>query len=401
MSQKVFTLIEVVLLGGLVVFVMYIGGAFKGRDPAPTLQPTATPLPVKTAKPAPTLTATSDHPAETTIPSPTPTTPAITQPAGLIAFESNRDGNSEIYVVDAGNAFPINLTDNPAEDYAPLWSPDGSRLAFFSTRTGWLEIYAMNADGSNLKQLTKTKGTNTAYSYPLSWSPDGERILALRGRVWQVGQQPRPGSLDLIRANGSGATTLYQNKDTYVWQPSWSPDGNYVALIMAGPLQESQLYLGRPEETPFSLNRFTSNSCYNYTWSPDSKLTCYAGDRLAIVNPDGTGGQSLISFTSSYPTAILWLPTGDFMLYVASNFNAPKLKVYVVNDDGSDRREVLLDAEMMEGSALSLSPDGQWLAYNSKADDQANIYIVNVYDTYQHAQLTINAGDNLSPQWQP
>jgi Tol biopolymer transport system component len=71
-----------------------------------------------------------------------------------IVFTSNRDGNYEIYVMDADGSNQQRLTDNPARDSHPSWSPDGSRIAFHSNRDGNMEIYMMDADGSNQQRLT-------------------------------------------------------------------------------------------------------------------------------------------------------------------------------------------------------------------------------------------------------
>jgi hypothetical protein len=94
--------------------------------------------------------------------------------AGRIAFASNRDGNWEIYVMNADGSGQINLTNNPADDGVPSWSPDGRRIAFVSNRDGNLEIYVMNADGSSgqINRLTN----NPADDVVPSWSPDGRRI---------------------------------------------------------------------------------------------------------------------------------------------------------------------------------------------------------------------------------
>src|SRR5437016_4483694 len=67
---------------------------------------------------------------------------------GRIAFVSNRDGNNEIYVMDANGSGVTRLTNNAAGDSGPAWSPDGTQIAFSSSRDGNAEIYAMNADGS-------------------------------------------------------------------------------------------------------------------------------------------------------------------------------------------------------------------------------------------------------------
>ncbi len=73
---------------------------------------------------------------------------------GRIAFESNRDGNLEIYSMNADGSDQVNLTDDPAEDTDPVWSPDGSRIAFVKASEGHRNIYVMNADGSGQTNLT-------------------------------------------------------------------------------------------------------------------------------------------------------------------------------------------------------------------------------------------------------
>ena len=72
---------------------------------------------------------------------------ADVQVGAQIAFTSYRDGNAEIYVMDADGSNLRNLTRNPALDWEPAWSPDGGRIAFTSGRDGNLEIYVMDANG--------------------------------------------------------------------------------------------------------------------------------------------------------------------------------------------------------------------------------------------------------------
>ncbi len=68
----------------------------------------------------------------------------------LIAFETQRDGNREIYVMKPDGSDGINVTNNAAPDGDAAWSPDGSKIAFASTRDGNTEIYVMDVDGSNV-----------------------------------------------------------------------------------------------------------------------------------------------------------------------------------------------------------------------------------------------------------
>ena len=75
---------------------------------------------------------------------------------GKIAFETNRDGNFEIYSMNPDGSGQTNLTNNPADDTIPAWSPDGTKIAFTSFRDGNPEIYSMNADGSGQTRLTNS-----------------------------------------------------------------------------------------------------------------------------------------------------------------------------------------------------------------------------------------------------
>jgi Tol biopolymer transport system component len=90
----------------------------------------------------------------------------------MIAFTSQRDGNSEIYVMNADGTDQRRLTHAAGDDYSPDWSPDGRKIAFVSERDGNDEIYGMNADGSEQRRLTSSR----AHDYPPAWSPDGRKI---------------------------------------------------------------------------------------------------------------------------------------------------------------------------------------------------------------------------------
>jgi TolB protein len=129
-----------------------------GAVPTPTLAP-ITEAPIATE-----VVSTTTEIAPTNTPEPTATQVVLGVVAGTIAFVSNRDGNYEIYVMNGDGSELKNLTNNPAddggEDYGPAWSPDGKRILFSSNRDGNAEIYVMNADGSGLINLTNAMASD-------------------------------------------------------------------------------------------------------------------------------------------------------------------------------------------------------------------------------------------------
>ena len=127
----------------------------------------------------------TNHPAEDR-------SPAWSPDGRQIAFNSNRDGNTEIYVMNADGTNPINLTNHPAEDRGPAWSPDGMQIAFSTDRdrnddgTKNAEIYVMNTDGTNLINLTNhpavDRGPSWGSVHPLDVASNG-KLVTLWGKV--------------------------------------------------------------------------------------------------------------------------------------------------------------------------------------------------------------------------
>ena len=145
-----------------------------------------------------------------------------------IAFASDRDGNWEIYVMDVNGGNPRNLTNDPSDDRDPSWSPDGKRIVFFSNRDGHVidgrptsEIYVMDADGGNPQNLTNDRNDDR---FP-SWSPDGKRIAFVSDRDGP----PRYFDIYVMDADGGNLQRLTSDpRDDR--NPSWSPDGERIVF---------------------------------------------------------------------------------------------------------------------------------------------------------------------------
>ena len=126
---------------------------------------------------------------------------------------------TEIYAMKVDGSGLTRLTFGTASAWDPDWSPDGSRIAFVSDRSGTSEIHVMNADGSGVKQLTNIQGALAP-----AWSPDGRRIaFTLAGNIIYV-----------MNADGSGLSRL-SDPNASDHDPAWSPDG---AKIVFGTYRE-------------------------------------------------------------------------------------------------------------------------------------------------------------------
>lgn len=93
--------------------------------------------------------------------------PTLSPDGTKIAFVTNRDGNIEVYVMDADGSNLQRITDNGADDSDPTWSPDGRWIAFASDRDGDFEIFIVQADGTGLRQVTDNSANDSAPT----WSP--------------------------------------------------------------------------------------------------------------------------------------------------------------------------------------------------------------------------------------
>jgi len=133
--------------------------------------------------------------------------------------------NYEVYVINADGNGLKKLTDHPADDWPPVWSPDGKQIAFTTSRDGFTEIYVMNADGSGLTRLTN----HPAHDNSPAWSPDGRQIAFMSYRDGDP-----YGEIYLMNADGSDLKNLTNNPANDDG-PVWSPDGKQIAFSSGLP----------------------------------------------------------------------------------------------------------------------------------------------------------------------
>jgi Tol biopolymer transport system component len=148
--------------------------------------------------------------------------PAWSPDGTKIAFASTRDGNPEIYVMDPNGLNVVRLTNNPADDAQPAWSPDGSKIAFASNRDGNDEIYVMAANGTGQTNLTNSPGSDLVPA----WSPDGTKIAFQSDRETNY-------AIWVMNADGSNPVRL-TDPSAPAGAPAWSPDGTRIVYEQGG-----------------------------------------------------------------------------------------------------------------------------------------------------------------------
>jgi len=199
-------------------------------------------------------------------------------PNGSLAFDSNRDGDYDIYLLSPDGR-TLTYFDSFGTDIDPAYSPDGHRIAFSSDRIGPRDIWVMNEDGTGLRAAT----SNGHDSHP-AWSPDGSRIAFTRQdanglNIWVVG------------ADGSGLTQLSHNHNDGA--PSWSPDGRSIAFDSAASAVKVMNADGSAVRTITQGGEpvWTLGGTRIVYVHIDAKAT-YA-DRLWAVSPDGSNNGPL------------------------------------------------------------------------------------------------------------
>ena len=260
---------------------------------------------------------------------------------GPIVFTSFRDGNPEIYVMDADGRNQENLTNHPAHDREPHWSPDGTKIAFVSSRDGGgSQIHVMNADGNYVIKLTdgqRTKGRPV-------WSPDGGKIA--------FSVEGREGHIAVMDADGRNRMKL----EDRARRPSWSPDGREIAFVSSRDGGDEIYVIGVDGK---ERKRVTRNLApkRNPAFSPDGRRIAYEDGHdglffhIYVVDADG-GNRMKLEDKAMYPS---WSPDGGAIAYFVTDGIWPvnlRATIHLMTSDGRYIRQ-LSDGR----NTIDLEPD--------------------------------------------
>ena len=407
---------------GLLVLLVWANASIIGA--APASQGTV-PLP-----PTPTITAT-------------PALAPLLAPSGAcclpgVAFQSNRDGNLEIYVMSYDGSHLTRVTLNPATDMRPGPSADGTKIAFASTRDDpdpttcgqpgkpscVIHIYSMNVDGTGLTRLTDGSfQDNTPF-----WSNGGTTIAFVSNRndpdPKTCGQQGKPDcvlNVYVMNANGTGITRLTTNPasspNASNFDPNWSPDDTQI-VFTSNRDGNDELYAVNFNGT--GLVRLTNNAAKDGhgAWSPDGSRLVFESNRdgkfqLYVTGADGTGTTRLTNIAADDVHPI-WLPGCSDRIVFASNRDGAAFRIFSIDPDGTNITRLTSapqsgpaqdDYPAWSGLPASISVTGPCcvpgVAFHSLRDGpNEEIYIMRA-DGSRQTRLTFNTARDMNPAPSP
>jgi uncharacterized repeat protein (TIGR01451 family) len=243
-----------------------------------------------------------------------------------LAYASQRDGNWEIYEWNSFGISPVNASRHPFDDFAPKWSPDGTKIVFDATVAGNDDIYVMNADGSGLKRLTYT----AAVDENASWSPDGTHIVFDSNRD--------QGFYEIYRMNadGSGVTRLTDVGSDLM--PAYSPDGSKIAFTTNRDGNWEIYSMNADGSQPTDLTNNPADDFYPPSWSPDGTKIAFSTNRdgnweIYTMNTDGSA-QTNLTHDAAKDIEPAWSPDGSQIAFTSDRVGG-QLDVYLLAANGS------------------------------------------------------------------
>jgi Tol biopolymer transport system component len=272
-----------------------------------------------------------------------PTDPTGDGGSGRLVFIRSGNGLRDVYAIDASSKHLTQLTESFALDDWAAWSPDTVKILFMSDRipdttvTARFQIYVMNADGSNVGQLTFPDPArdstghliDTTSNFHPAWSPDRTKIAFASTR------DTNP-EIYVMDPNGSNVVRLTHDAADDA-QPAWSPDGSKIVFASTRD-GNAEIYVMNADGT--GLVNLTHNGATDLTpaWSPDGAKIAFQSNRQTdfavwVMNADGTNPVRLTE-PSPPSGAPDWSPDGTRIAYEQNG------DIWIMNVDGTGKTRI-------------------------------------------------------------
>lgn len=259
-----------------------------------------------------------------------------------IAFSSNRNGHSDIYVMNPNGRAPVRLTDHPGGELRPVWSPTGEHILFRSDRDGEWDLYIMKADGTNVQKVFEDIASRSSPS----WDPNGKRIAYSQNETVYI-------------ATRDGKNVEVMTKGIY---PHWSPNGKWIAFILEPPGEGGKFGIG-----VFDIRTRTRKMVLENPRRPFIKAVRWSSDNSKL--------------------AFSWFNPEMFHLQT----------IYTMNRDGSELQRITKPARSFWADRPAWSPHGDELLYQQSGNGKSHIFKTRLRS--RNAKQLTKEGRNYLGDW--
>ena len=263
--------------------------------------------------------------------------PSVSPDGSKIAFLSDRDGATDVFVIAGDGTSEARVTNTVESEGQPGWSGDGKGLWFTVFTNDASRIYSVGLDGRNQRLLGTVPGR------ALRMSPDGKRILYWTG-TWTAMK------MFVSNLDGSGARQLTDGSGV-VWGARWSPDGKQVAFADKDAKGDLHIFvISADGSSRRQVSRLEASDLNEQmpSWSADgSKLAVQAGARgqpahIWIVEVSTGAGQKLAPHEAYQDEVPAWFPDGRRIAFQSDRTG--RMEIWVMNADGTGQRQVTKEA---------------------------------------------------------
>ncbi len=294
-----------------------------------------------------------------------------------ISYASDKSGDFNIYLMDTTSENGRLLTNHPAHDREPTWSPDGRFLAYSSNRDGDRKIYVMDVRTGEHQRLTDRHEVERAPA----WSPDGKWIAFVSGNdVIRLGEWEIKLTNHIYKSDINGENLVQLTDQGKNLKPAWSPDSEWIVFV-------------------------------SYHRGNDRK-------GLYVMDADGKRLRRLDDKAWQALDAILqgecaWSPNGKQIAFSMRVPRTDQVHLCTVDIDGKNFRQLTQDGPLENRKNVkespfpevrhpAWSPNGKWIAYvYSESFATANIFIIDARGNGLEKPVITDAGRDLSPTWVP
>ncbi len=312
-----------------------------------------------------------------------------------IVFVSETDGEGQLFLLDPDSGKATRLTEIPAREHAPRWSPDGGKVAFLSDESGAAGIFVYDRGDKAAYPLI----INAGVTHPPVWSPESDALAFV---------SPRDGSPEIYSAAtardseqiGVVKVTVNELEERL---GDWRREGAWIVFADTGGGADRGLWLRNAEGV--DQIRLTQGNDTGAVWSPDGKRIAFVrvedGDEDIYALAPGSGGdwrgevrEIPLARGESPDHSPAWSPDSKSIAFVSSRDGNPE--IYVMRADGNNPRRLTFNEGVDQDPVWS--PDGKRIAFVSYVYGQGEILVMDA-DGANQRRLTNNTVQDHSPDW--